>query len=198
MFAGVQASTPKYFIRGKGQPTKSKYGIQAGVNMKIPFENELYFSPAIYYSQKGFKVTFNEPARPPDSSALNNDVTVRTVDVVPLFNIDFSFNPSRLFIKFGPSFEYAVSGIEKFEKINGQRVDRKMTFSYNDYNRMTVSAIVHLGFETANGFIIFGHYAHGLISMNNADFGPKIKQRIVGLSIGKYFRKQTNVVQVKE
>jgi hypothetical protein len=48
---------------------------------------------------------------------------------------------------------------------------------------------LHFGFESEKGYTIFAHYAEGMISLNNADNGPTIKHRIVGLSIGWFFQK---------
>ncbi len=187
IFAGPQTTTAKYEVGENKQATEWKYGAQAGVTWKVPFEGKLYFAPAIYYTLKGYKVDLKDFAAPPDENAINNDVTVQSIELAPLFNIDLSNKPGHLFIKFGPAVDFIFSGKETVGLKSGEKVTRDMTFSFGDYGRLTSSAIVHLGFEAANGFIIFGHYAHGLGSMNNSDFGPSIKHRVAGLSIGKYF-----------
>jgi hypothetical protein len=58
IFAGPQATTAKYTVLDKEQKTTMKYGFQAGVSMKVPFENKIFFAPAAFYSMKGYKVTF--------------------------------------------------------------------------------------------------------------------------------------------
>jgi len=63
-----------------------------------------------------------------------------------------------------------------------------MKFSFGDYGRFTSSAIARLGYQMQNGFFFFGHVTYGLGSMNNADNGPKIRHRIFGVSVGKYFK----------
>jgi hypothetical protein len=191
IFAGPQTTTAKYEVQGNNQNTEWKYGAQGGIMWKVPFEGKLYFAPAIYYTRKGYKVDLKDFASPPDENAINNDVTVQSIELAPLFNIDLGNNPGHLFIKFGPAVDFIFSGKETVGLKSGDKVTRDMKFSFGDYGRITSAAIVHLGFEAANGFIIFGHYSHGLGSMNNSDFGPSIKHRAAGLSIGKYFKKKS-------
>src|ERR1700753_3201125 len=77
IFAGAQTSTAKYSVADVNQPTSNKYGFQAGFGWKIPFEAPIYFSPAAFYSLKGYKVNFNKQAYPPDSLAINNNTTIQ-------------------------------------------------------------------------------------------------------------------------
>ena len=186
-FAGPQATTANYKVAGKEQPTAFKYGAQAGFLLKIPFESRLYFSPALYYSLKGYKVTLNNRSFPPGTTAKNNDTRIHTVDFAPLLQYDLSASPSHFFIRIGPALEFVLSGTEKFDQTIGNRIERKMKISYTDYGFATASAIGQAGYETANGYYVFGHYGHGLGSANNADNGPNIKHRMVGISLGKFF-----------
>src|SRR5262245_51422975 len=55
VFGGPQISSARYTVDGVKQQTSSKCGFQLGTNWKVPFENKLYFSPAIFYSLKGYK-----------------------------------------------------------------------------------------------------------------------------------------------
>ncbi len=68
IFAGPQVTTVHYIVRGMKQTVDFKPGFQLGAGAKIEFENHLYFSPAIYYSLKGYKVTLNQAATPPDAA----------------------------------------------------------------------------------------------------------------------------------
>ena len=190
VFAGPQTTTAKYTVNDKEQPTEYKYGFQAGANLKVLVEGPLYFTPALYYSMLGYKVTLNNPSFPPDPHAVNNNTTIHTIEAAPLLNFDLSKNPSHVFIQFGPALNFAISGKEKFTKVeNGttSTVNQSMTFKTTAYGTITSSAIARLGYETGKGFLIFAHYAHGLGSANNADLGPVIKHRVIGLSVGKYF-----------
>lgn len=186
-FAGPQASSAKYLVRENKQETGFKYGAQAGVMIKIPFENPLYFTPAMYYSMKGFDVALKDSSFPPGADAVSNDLRIHSIDIAPLFQIDFSREPGHFFVRFGPSIEAIFKGDEEVGLKNNTVVKRPMKFSFGDYGRVTASGNLHFGYESSNGFIVFAQYAHGIGNMNNADRGPRITNRVIGLSVGKYF-----------
>ena len=187
-FLGPQATSANYEVIEKEQPADYKIGVQAGITSKIPVEYQLYFSPAVYYSLKGYKVTFNNPSYPPGEDARSNNVSVHTLEIAPLFHFDLSKKPSHPFIQFGPAIDVALFGKEEIVLKNGDKVNRDMKFSFEDYGRFTSSAIARLGYKLQNDLFFFGHVTYGLGSMNNADNGPKIRHRIYGISIGKYLR----------
>ena len=197
VFAGPQMTTAKYKIDDARQDASFQTGFQAGAAIKVPFENNLYFSPAIYYSQKGYKVRFSKPAFPPDILAKNNETTLHTMEIVPMLQYDFNKKPSHFFVKLGPAIDFAFSGREKFERKDGKTIARPMTFSFTDYGRFTAQAILHLGYETSKGLFVFAHYGEGLGSLNNADGGPRIKHRIAGISFGWNFHKNPNVIDTR-
>lgn len=191
IFAGPQASSASYTIKGVKQDTKMKYGFQAGVGAKVPFENKLFFSPAVFYSMKGYKVNFTQFVFPPDADAADNNTTLHTFEMAFLLQYDFSNEPGHVFIKAGPSIDFQLFGKEKFNSRTGAAaVSRNMKFSYGDYGRFSANALLQLGYETSGGFIIAAQYTHGLASINNADFGPQIKHRVFGLSIGKFLNRK--------
>jgi len=185
---GPQATSANYKIKEEKQPTEYKMGGQAGITAKIPVEFQLYFAPSVYYSLKGYKVTLNNPSFPPGEDAVSNNVSVHTIEIAPLFHFDLSKKASHPFIQFGPAIDIAVFGKEEIVLKNGDAVSRDMKFSFGDYGRFTSSAITRLGYQMQNGFFFFGHVTYGLGSMNNADNGPKIRHRIFGVSVGKYFK----------
>jgi hypothetical protein len=189
VFGGGQATSAKYTVRDNKQETEHKFGGQGGIMIKIPFENQLYFAPAMYYSMKGYTVALKDSAFPPGVDAISNDVRIHSIDIAPLFQIDFSKQPGHLFVRFGPSVEAIIKGTEEVGLKNNTTVKRDMKFSFGDYGRVTASLVGQFGYETGNGFMIFAHYGHGIGSMNNADRGPRITHRVAGLSIGKYFGK---------
>ncbi len=190
-FAGPQATSARYTVRDMKQPTDFKAGVMAGLGLKVPFDHQLYFFPSIYYSLKGYKVTLNSPAFPPTQLAKNNNTSLHTIEVAPLFQIDFTTQPSHFFVRFGPAVDFAISGKEKFDTVSATgvpgQVKRSMLFSFGDYGRYTASGNAHFGYETSKGLMIFVWYAHGIGSLNNADDGPHILHRIIGLSAGWYF-----------
>lgn len=186
-FAGPQIVTVRYIAGDEKQDVTSKPGFQLGIGAKIEFENHLYFSPAIYYSYKGYKVKLNQPAYPPDPAAINNNTSIHTLETAFLLQYDFSKHPSHFFIKLGPSLDFQLYGWEKFDRIDGMHVSRKMNYSFTSYGRYAASAIAHVGYEF-NSYIFSLYYEYGLSDLNNADDGPSIKYRMGGISIGRYFK----------
>lgn len=189
LFGGPQVTSSKYIVNGKKQPNTQKYGFQLGGSLKVPFDNKLYFSPAMFYSLKGYKVKFNQRCPFPDSLAVDNNTTIHTFELAPLLQYDFSNHPGHFFVKFGPSIDFQISGKEKFNRSDRKTIDQKMGFSFTKYGRYAASFITQFGYETKDGLLLFAQYSHGIGSMNNADGGPGIWHRVMGISIGKYFNK---------
>jgi hypothetical protein len=189
--AGYQSTSAQYTVKGMEQNTGRKSGVVAGVSLKVPFENRFYFFPTIQYSLKGYKVDLVEKTYPPSTLAINNNTTIHTIDFAPIFQFDFSYNPSHVFFRFGPVIDYAFSGTETFDTLDAAgypgTVRTDMPFKYSGYGRFTASVVGHLGYQMENGFMIFAHYNYGIGSMNNADYGPRILHRIAGISVGYYF-----------
>jgi hypothetical protein len=189
VFVGAQMTNSNYSIQHVKQDTKGKYGVQAGVLLKVPFEGRLSFAPEAFYSLKGYKVTFNRYVYPPDPQAADNDVTIHCFELAPLLQFDFGTKPSHFFLKAGPSLDFQLMGREKYNLRSTGSVNRKMKFGPGEYGPFSANLLAQFGFETASGFLIFAQYTHGAASINNADGGPAIRHRAFGISIGKYLKK---------
>ena len=191
IFAGPQVTSAHYIVRDNKQPASFKFGFIAGAGLKVPFDNQLYFFPSIYYSLKGYKVDLKDAAFPPSPYALNNNTTIHTIEISPMFHFDFNKKPSHPFIRLGPAVDFVLSGKESFDSLGTggtvNTVSRPMVFSFADYGRYTASANIHLGYETGNGIMVYAFYNHGIGSLNNADNGPRILHRVIGLSFGWVF-----------
>lgn len=194
---GPQKTTARYKVADEKQETSFKNGLQGGVMMKVPFENQLYFTPHVYYSAKGYRVALNVPTYPPGEDAIGNEVKVHAIEIAPLLNIDFSKEANHMFIRFGPSIDVNIKGREHIYLNDGKEVKQDMKFANTAYGRFTSAANVQVGFESQNGFYIYAHYAQGLGSMNNADLGPIIRHRIAGVSLGLLFGKNPNVIDTR-
>ncbi len=197
-FAGPQATGARYTILNQKQKNEMKYGFQAGVGLKVPFENNLYFSPAAFYSLKGYKVAFTQFVYPPDSNAIDNNTTIHSFELAALLQYDLSNNPGHLFIKAGPSLDFHLFGKETYNLNAGGTVSRNMPFSADgDYGHFSANMLMQIGYETGNGFMFFAQYTHGMASTNNTDGGPKIRHRAYGISIGKYFNRKKIVIDTR-
>lgn len=187
-FAGPQITSVNYVLHGDNQKTSIKPGLQLGIGSKIEFENRLFFSPSVYYSLKGYKVTLEKSALPPDPAAINNNVTVHTLETAFLLQYDFNNNPSHFFIKFGPSLDFQILGHEKFDRVDGTTISRSMKYNFSNYGRYAASAVIHAGYEMSTSVFFYAFYQQGLTNLDNADLGPTIKYRVAGITVGKFFK----------
>ena len=187
VLAGVHGSSALYAIKNVKQPTDFKAGFHVGVDYKIPFENRLTFVAALSYSMMGYKVTFNQPSYPPDLLAKDNDTKMHEIDVDPLLQYDITKKSDHFFFRAGPSFNFIISGQEKFNLSTGETIDRNMKFSVTaGYGRYLAGIIAQVGFETSHGFTVYAQYMQQLMSMNNELDGPNIRNRMVGITVGKF------------
>jgi hypothetical protein len=196
-FAGPQVTASHYTIFNVKQKNDLKFGFQAGVGLKVPFENKLSFCPAAFYSMKGYKVTFNQYVFPPDADASNNNTTIHTFELAALLQFDFNNQPSHFYFKGGPSLDFQLFGKETYSLMMGGSVDRNMKFSFADYGHYSANMLAQFGYETSNGFLIFAQYTHGLASINNADGGPQIRHRVFGVSVGKYLNRKKIIIDTR-
>jgi len=188
LYGGPQITTAKYRIQGKKQDTEFKPGFQLGTGLKVPFDNKLFFTPAIFYSLKGYKVKFNLPSLPPDENALNNSTSIHSVELAFLLQYDFSTAADHWFIKAGPTLDFALFGKEKFDTAGSVTVSRNMKFGFGDYGHYLASGVIQLGMERKSGFFVFVQYNGSFGSIINTDGGPYAAHRIWGISVGKYIR----------
>lgn len=189
IFAGPQITTANYSIRNADQPTESKPGFMAGIRLTTQIEGPVYFSPSLYYSRKGYKVTFNQEAEPPALGAKNNNTVINTIAFAPLLQFNLSKAKTHLFVRFGPGMDVAFSGTETFDSTGNKRVQQSMRFGSTAYSPITLYGNIHLGFQHRSGFGFFAHYEHGLSNLNNNDYGPAILHRIAGVSVEWRFGK---------
>lgn len=198
IFAGPQATSTRYFVFNQKQKNDYKYGVMAGVNLKVPFDKNLFFTPAIFYSMKGYKVVFKDFAYPPDTAAKDNNTTIQTVELAALLQYELGKDPNHFFIKAGPALDFHLFGKEKFNLKNGTAVDRKMVFSFDgDYGHFSANFLFQLGYETGSGFFFFGQFTHGLASTSNAEGGPRIYHKAFGVSLGKYLNRKKIVIDTR-
>lgn len=197
IFAGPQATTADYKIEGEKQSTSNKYGFQLGAGWKIPFDNQLYFSPSAAYSMKGYKVKLAQSSFPPDPDAVDNNLRMHTFELNFLLQYDLGRSASHAFIKAGPSLDFQIKGNEKFRLQNDDEISRDVIFSFGDYGRVAASMLFQLGYETQGGLYVAGQYTHGIGSINNADHGPKILHRGFGLTVGYYLSKNKIVMDTR-
>ena len=188
LFAGPQATSARYTVFDTVQETSMKFGFQAGASLKVPLEGRLYFTPSLAYNLRGYEVRITHASTLPDIHATHNTASFHTVELSFLLQHDFNLSPGHMFIRIGPSLDFALFGEEEYTTSSNAKVKRDMKFSFNDYGHYLAAANAHFGYEMASGFFIYAQYHYGLTSMGNRDYGPKICNRAAGISIGKYLR----------
>jgi hypothetical protein len=193
-FGGPQATSAHYSQGDTSQKTQYKYGFHAGMSLKVPFDKQLYFVPQLYYSMKGYKATFNRSISLPDPSATDNDTRIHTLETAFLLQFDFKDKPGHGFFRTGPSLDFQLFGHEKFNTPSGE-VSRSMKYGYNDYGHFSANWILQLGYESPGGFMIYGLYSPGITNISNQDEGPKIRHQAFGITIGKYFKYHTTMME---
>lgn len=197
IFGGAQATSANYKIRDSKQKTDYKFGFHLGGMMKVPFENNLYFAPAAFYSMKGYKVAFNRPTFPPDSAAIDNNTTFHNFEIAALLQLDFSNKPNHFFVKAGPSLDFQLFGKETFNRQSDPPVSRDIKFGFADYGHFSANFLAQLGYETGGGFVISGQVTLGLTNIINTDGGPQVLHNAFGISIGKYFERKKIIIDTR-
>ena len=191
VLAGPQYTTATYSLHGKPQASNGKMGVHAGVIARIPFEGRLFFTPSLTYSLKGFSVALTDTSSNPGIDAVANDLRLHTAELAPLFTIYAGRKTDRgFFFQFGPSLDLNLTGRENITLNTGKSVSRNMKFNGQGYSRLTPSLILRLGTQTAKGYFFNAHIQQGIGSLNNNDFGPNIRHRIFGVSVGKIFHRK--------
>ena len=135
IFGGPQLTGANYTVQEANQPTERRQGFMAGIGLTTAVEENFFFSPSLYYSQKGFTVTYNRPSVPPDADARNNEVSLQTVAFAPLLQVNLAKGKSTVFFRFGPAIEVGVAGRERFDSAGIKTVDRNLRFSATAYSR---------------------------------------------------------------
>jgi hypothetical protein len=184
-FAGPRANTARYTIKNVKQNTGYTLGMEAGLGLKIPFDINLFFCPAIFYSFQGYSVDFNAPSFPPDVLAKNNNLVFHAFDIAPLLQYDLGKSDRHYFIKAGPSLEFVMAGKEKFDLQTGENVTRQMKFGREDYGHYLASFLVQFGYEHNENFAVYIEYARELGTMVNTTGGPEVKPRGISLVFAK-------------
>ena len=186
LFGGVQFPGARYEILHQPQPIQRFLGVQAGAQLKVPFDVNLYFVPSIRYNLRGYDVNLEIPNGQPHPDAVENSIRLQNVETAFLLQLDLGKNPNHVFLRGGPSLEIHLSGTEHYVKSNGEQVNQHVSFARGEYGRYSMNLLAESGLELRNGWYLFGFYTYGATSISNRDYGPSIKLRSFGISLGKY------------
>jgi hypothetical protein len=166
--------------------TTGTHGGYAGVMMKIPFDNRLFFAPQIDFNFRGMKTN----AFPPNQFSKVTELQVR---VMPLVQIEFKHpdkNENTLFLSLGPSIGFGIVGTQTKQDANGVPIEGKLKYGFQQYGQYDASWHTGLGYETNNGLRLLLDYGFGLSSMVNTNYGPLLKYRTISIGAGYWFGKK--------
>ncbi|MBP6431210.1 MAG: PorT family protein [Ferruginibacter sp.] len=180
--AGYNYTSGKAVYDGVKQTVNSKSGFGVGVMAKIPFENQLIFTPSVGYSMKGFIVN------PKSGVPLKHDFTLHYFTITPALSYEHTVNDNSFFFTAGP-----YLGITKFGRIKtttaSGTTNEKMEFGYGAYGMFDLGFTGGISYHFNNMFVE-AQYSPGLTSINNNEELDKrnLKNTVLSLNIGYYFR----------
>ena len=166
--------------------TEGTHGGNAGVMMKIPFDNRLFFNPQVDFNYRGMKAKSLVPNE-------FSKVTELQFRVMPLVQIDFKHpdkNENTLFISTGPSLGFGLLGKQVKQDQNGSPVDRDLHYGFTRYGQFDAEWHLGLGYETTNGLRLLLNYSHGLSNMINTNDAGNLRFRTISAGIGYWFGKK--------
>lgn len=167
------------------QATQRVDGGYFGLQLKIPFDNRLYFKPLVDLHYRGMKL---QTAIPNEFSS----ITEAQIRVAPLLHLQLTGKknkPGALFIQAGPSFGFGVWGRQTRQNNNNTPETQKLKYGFQAYGRYDFTLHAGLGIETRGGFQLHVDYNHGLSNMINTEFGPVLKYRYLSAGISLPIRK---------
>lgn len=171
------------YVANTSLPTKPFHGGYAGLLLKVPFENRLFFVPQVDVSYRGMST---------DSLRANlySKISEFHFRVMPLFQIDFKHPDKKentLFVQFGPSIGFGITGKQEKQDGNNRTVKSNLKYGFQAYGRYDAHWHTGIGYETKNGFRLLGEFALGLGNMINTEDGPDLKYNTISLGIAYLF-----------
>ena len=181
--AGYNYSTAKVLVNGTDQKTSYVSGYGAAIMFKTWFDGVLHFSPYIAYNRRGHSYT------PGGTDIKKIENIIHYIDVVPILSFDFPVTTQQTFIVgFGPVVGFALTGKEKTTAVNGTVTKKNMVFGFGDYGRYDAGLTANAGYRW-NKYLLEVSYLYSLTDMENNEDNPRdIRNRMINLSLGYYFR----------
>lgn len=180
---GIKVGYSHVFSKFSAAKTNGFSGGYAGVMMKIPFDNRLFFTPQIDFNYRGMKTN----ALPLNSYSKLNEVQFR---LMPVVQIDFkhpSKNENTMFVMTGPSLGFGLTGKQTKQDGAGVPANAKLKYGYQHYGMYDASWHAGLGYETTGGLRLLVDYTYGLGNMINTDDAPSLRYHTFSAGIGYWF-----------
>ncbi|MEP6615252.1 MAG: porin family protein [Ginsengibacter sp.] len=181
--AGFNYSTATIIAKGVHQKVQYQVGYGAAIIFKTWFDGVLHFSPYIAYNRRGYAYV------PTDGLVSKIENTVHYIDIVPALSFDFPTTSNQTFIVgFGPVVGFAITGKEKITDKNGVLTENKIVFGFGDYGRYDAGLTGNIGYRY-HSYLLEISYLYSLTDLqNNDDIDSDIRNRMLSLSVGYYFK----------
>jgi hypothetical protein len=174
-------------------PSEMDWKMNLGLKLGVVYEAELaesfYFSPGLFFSQKGAKTSFSEVE---EGITVDFDMKgiINYLEIPMNFAYKADLGGARLVIEAGPYLAYALGGKYKMEgKAMGISFDvsEDMEFGSEEgqTKRMDFGINAGVGLEFSN-IKVGAQYGLGLANLENSD-DYSAKNRVIGLSVGYFF-----------
>ncbi len=165
------------------QPSDFTFGYGIGAMAKIPFEGVLHFSPSVMINKRGFIIN------PLTGSNKTEQYSIVYLDLVPSLSLDFPIKDNSFVISLGPDFGFTKFGRLKITDNNNVVTSQKLKFGYTEYGMFDMGLNAGVGYHMKKVFVELG-YMYGLASINNNEENDErnIRNRMLGLNIGYYFK----------
>ena len=191
----------KYALRGGGNITNGNWGgrysgsssfkpgAYAGLQMKVPFEPPVYFTPQfnLIYKSTAFDIKGNA-----DTAKIS--LQLNQIQLAPFLQYDFhKEGEAGFFLQGGLSIYISATGKSTVTSSSGGKTKTDMRFSKSAYGRFEAGAHLGIGYEAAGKLRFELMYNRGLSNMYNGDnsinySGPSVKFHTLNLGVGWYVR----------
>ncbi|WP_336517524.1 porin family protein [Pollutibacter soli] len=174
--AGANATTAKVIATDGSRPSVPySGGYHVGAELKVLLEGQLYFVPQVQYSHKVFAIEYNNV----DTSV--NTLKMNYLEIPLLFEWKKSFYKSGIFVQFGPSMSFVLSGKE--EITGKEEMNKPMKIASTAYGRAEANAVINVGYQFGRSFQFTIGYVYGMGTIVDNDNGPVIKPRMFTASV---------------
>ncbi len=188
ILGGVQQIDARVKIPdGARVPAAVGYGLHAGGILKVPFDKNIFFSPQILYSLKGFTIHYNNILQ---DSVTASKLRMHYIEIPILLQFDTRSGGDGFFFLFGPSASVAITGKERRTFLDNSKNERTMRFANTAYGRFEMNLVAKAGYCFKGNIVVTAGYSYGLGSIINDDYFARITPRMITLSAGYFFRKK--------
>lgn len=178
--AGAHMTTATYFDTSRNKKaTSARPGGRLFFMGKINLEGKISFTPEVSYTMKGFRV------KNPQAGIAEQEIILHYFEF--MFLQEYSFT-DQLYAKIGPSVGGAIIGRDKQLSTSNVRSNKPLAINFGEWGRFEAAVNIGVGLRFGNGFIAEARVAKSINSIYDGDEGPKVKNILFGINVGKYLR----------